>query len=183
MPGPGKKPSWTLQHMLYILYVLLCPDKEHKNQKWQEMRGGGSPAEQDGCKSLGLSPCVSQPQSTAPWTNWLSSCRQLISQDKLSLQILENYNHLQTFTDRRTKTEQQMVSFPYSLFFMPYAFLSSFLSLYIYIYTFYWSIVDLQCFSYTSRGSSYTYTHILFLRLFSIIDYYKILTIALCAIQ
>ena len=53
--GPAKKPSQTLQHMLYILYVLPCPDKEHKNQKRQETRGGGSPVEQYECKSLGLS--------------------------------------------------------------------------------------------------------------------------------
>ena len=32
---------------------------------------------------------------------------------------------------------------------------------------FYWSMVDLQCFRYTARWFSYTYTHILFLRLWN----------------
>jgi len=44
------------------------------------------------------------------------------------------------------------------------------------IYILYWSIVDLQCFRYTVRWFSYTNTHLLFLKLFSIIGYYKILT-------
>ena len=44
-------------------------------------------------------------------------------------------------------------------------------------------IVDLQCFRYAGRWLIYTYTHILFLRLFSIIGYYKILSIVPCAIQ
>lgn len=48
--GPAKKPSQTLQHMLYILYVLPYPDKEHKNQRWQETRGGKSQPEHYECK-------------------------------------------------------------------------------------------------------------------------------------
>ena len=48
------------------------------------------------------------------------------------------------------------------------------------IYVFYWSIVDLQCFRCTARWFSYTYIQIIFLRLFSIIEYYKILTIVPC---
>ena len=44
---------------------------------------------------------------------------------------------------------------------------------------FYWSIVDFQCFRCTAKWFSYTYTHILFLKLFSTIGYYKILTIVL----
>ena len=47
----------------------------------------------------------------------------------------------------------------------------------------YWNIVDFQCFVWTEKWFSYTYTHTLFFRLLSIIDYYKILTIILCAIQ
>ena len=38
------------------------------------------------------------------------------------------------------------------------------------IYMFYWSIVDLLCFRCIGRWFSYTYTHILFLELFSIIS-------------
>ena len=49
------------------------------------------------------------------------------------------------------------------------------LSFFPLIYIFYWSIVDFWCFRYTARWFSYTYIHILFLRLFSIIGYYKIL--------
>ena len=58
--------------------------------------------------------------------------------------------------------------------------------LYIYIYThththtYYWNIFDLQCFQCTARWFSYRYTHILFLRLFSTIAFYKILTIVPC---
>ena len=52
----------------------------------------------------------------------------------------------------------------------------------IYTYIVYWSIVDLQCFRYTAKWFSYTYTYILFLRLFSVVDYYNILTIVPCAI-
>ena len=44
------------------------------------------------------------------------------------------------------------------------------------IYIFYWSIVDWPCFRCTAEWFSYAYTHILFLKLFSIIDYYKILS-------
>ena len=49
------------------------------------------------------------------------------------------------------------------------------------IYLFYWSAVDWQCFRCTARWFSYTYTDTLFLKLFSILDYYK--TIVPCAIQ
>ena len=42
-------------------------------------------------------------------------------------------------------------------------------------------ITDL-CFRYTARWFSYTCTHILFFRLFSVIDYYRILTIVPCTI-
>ena len=43
--------------------------------------------------------------------------------------------------------------------------------------------VDLQCFRCSARQFSYTHTHTLFLRLFSIIGDYKILTTVPCAIQ
>ena len=43
------------------------------------------------------------------------------------------------------------------------------------IYIFYWSIMDLQCFMYTARWFSDTYTYILFFKLFFIIDYYRYL--------
>ena len=48
------------------------------------------------------------------------------------------------------------------------------------IYILYWSTVALQCFRCTARWFSYTFTHILFFQLFSIIGYYKILTIVPC---
>ena len=44
-------------------------------------------------------------------------------------------------------------------------------------------IVDVHCFRHIARWFSYTNIHILFLKLFSIISYYKILTRAPCAIQ
>ena len=50
------------------------------------------------------------------------------------------------------------------------------------IYIFYWSTVAWQCFRCIAEWFNYTYIHILFLKLFSIIDYYKILTIVPCAI-
>ena len=61
----------------------------------------------------------------------------------------------------------------------------TFLSLYNFfiIYSFYRRTINLQCFRYTARWFSYTYTHILFFWLFSIVDYYKILTIVPCTIQ
>ena len=43
--------------------------------------------------------------------------------------------------------------------------------------------VDLQCFRCSARQFSYTHTHILFLRLFSVIGDYKILTTVPCGIQ
>ena len=57
-------------------------------------------------------------------------------------------------------------------------------------YIFCWSIVDLQCFRSTARWFWYKYTyiyyfwiiHILFLKLFSSIGYYKILIMVPCAI-
>ena len=49
------------------------------------------------------------------------------------------------------------------------------------IYIFHWNIVDLQYLRCTARWFSYTHTHTIFLKLFSI--YYKILTIVHCAIQ
>ena len=55
------------------------------------------------------------------------------------------------------------------------------LSHFFLIYIFHWS-VDLQCFRCTARWCSYANTHMLFLKLFSIIDYYKILTIVPCGI-
>ena len=55
-----------------------------------------------------------------------------------------------------------------------------FFLIYIYIY---WNIVDLQCFRCTARWFSYTYTYILFLKLFSIIGYCRILTIVACDLQ
>ena len=55
--------------------------------------------------------------------------------------------------------------------------------LFLNIYTFYQSIVDLQCFRCTARWFSYTFIHILFFRLFSIIGFYKILTVVPCAIS
>ena len=51
------------------------------------------------------------------------------------------------------------------------------------IHTYYWSIDDLQCFRCTARWFSYTNTHRLFLKLFSIIGYYKILTMVPYAVQ
>ena len=57
------------------------------------------------------------------------------------------------------------------------------ISVYIYLYIYNWSIIDLQCFRCTARWFGYTNTHISFLKLFSIIDYYKILTVVPCAIQ
>ena len=42
--------------------------------------------------------------------------------------------------------------------------------------------IDLQCFRCTAKWFSYTYTHILFFRLFSIVGYYKILTFFPCPI-
>ena len=58
-------------------------------------------------------------------------------------------------------------------------------SVYIFIlmYVFYWSIVDLQCFGCTAGWLSYTYTHILSLKLFSIMGNHEILTTVPCAIQ
>ena len=57
-----------------------------------------------------------------------------------------------------------------------------FLIIYVCIYIFiYWSVVELQCLKYMA-STSYTYKHILLLKLFSIIDY-NILTIVPCAIQ
>ena len=41
------------------------------------------------------------------------------------------------------------------------------------IYIFYWSKVNLKCFRCTVRWFSYTYTHVLILKLFSIIGYYR----------
>ena len=69
-----------------------------------------------------------------------------------------------------------------------FVFLFNYLFFYIYTYfflffIFYWSVVDLQCFRYTARWFSYTNTHILLLKLFSIIGYYKLLTIVPYAIQ
>ena len=52
-----------------------------------------------------------------------------------------------------------------------------------YIYIYYWSIVDLQCCRFTAWWFRYTNTHTLFLKLFSIVGYYKILTIVHYAIQ
>lgn len=66
---PWKEALLDLQHMLYILYVLLCPDKEQKSEMAGDERRG-SPAEQDGCKSLAVS-CVFN-LSPLPLTNWLS---------------------------------------------------------------------------------------------------------------
>ena len=52
--------------------------------------------------------------------------------------------------------------------------MDSFFFIYIYIYIFFfWSIVDLKYFRFTAKWFSYTHTHILFFRLFSIIGYYK----------
>ena len=48
------------------------------------------------------------------------------------------------------------------------------------ICVFYWSIVDLQCFRCTAGWFNYTYTHILFFRLLSIIGHYKVLAVVLC---
>ena len=48
------------------------------------------------------------------------------------------------------------------------------------IYIFYWTLADLQRFRYTARWFSYTYIHILFFRLFSVIGYYKLLIIVPC---
>ena len=69
------------------------------------------------------------------------------------------------------------VTFSFSLF--PLEKLGFFLLMYI----FHWSIVHLQCFRCAARWLSYIYAHILFLKLFSTVCYYKILTIAPCAIQ
>ena len=55
--------------------------------------------------------------------------------------------------------------------------------IYIYMYIYDWSIVDLQCFRYTARWFNYANTHILFLKLFSIIGYYNILTMVPYGIQ
>ena len=63
------------------------------------------------------------------------------------------------------------------------SFIVFFKKIYIYIYIFYWSIVDLHCSSFTARWFSYTNKHILFFKLFSVIGYYKILTIVPYAIQ
>ena len=58
---------------------------------------------------------------------------------------------------------------------MPSFFHKLLILLFFYMYFFYWSLVDLQCFRCTARWFSYTNTHKLFFKLFSIIGYYKIL--------
>ena len=54
---------------------------------------------------------------------------------------------------------------------MPFIFHPCFLFWIFSTYIFYWSIVALQGFRWTARWFSYTHTHILFFRLFSIIGY------------
>ena len=68
------------------------------------------------------------------------------------------------------------------LFHKPISFLFfTCLSLsFLHVY-FYWSIADLQCFRSTARWFRYTRARVLFLKLFSIIGYYKILTTVPCA--
>ena len=55
----------------------------------------------------------------------------------------------------------------------------------IFCFLFYWSIVDLQCFSCTAKWLNYiyvyAYTYVCFFRLFSITGYYKTLNIFSCA--
>ena len=58
---------------------------------------------------------------------------------------------------------------------MPSFFHKLLILLFFYMYFFYWSLVDLQCFRCTARWFSSTNTHKLFFKLFSIIGYYKIL--------
>lgn len=64
-----KRPSWTLQHMLYILHALLYSDKEHKNQRWQERRGGRRPqSRMNADPSTCLRGSLNHLSLIAPWT-------------------------------------------------------------------------------------------------------------------
>jgi len=53
--------------------------------------------------------------------------------------------------------------------------------LFFLMYVFYWSVTDLQCFRSTARW--FSNTHMLFLKLFSIRGYYKILAMVPRAVQ
>ena len=75
------------------------------------------------------------------------------------------WHHLQMKSKKRYKLKF-LVIFVFALCF------------FLNIYLFYWGIVDLQCFRCTLRWFSYRYTHILFLKLFSINRLFKILTVS-----